>query len=68
MSLEAEAETEAEAAVEAEAASEVEAEFEVEVGVAFEAFAPLREAAWERTQLFQVSGGCLRDEAWEAGL
>lgn len=52
-----------------EAAVAVEAEFEAEVEVAFEAFAPsLQEEAWERTRTFQVWGGCLRDEAWEAGL
>lgn len=56
----------AEAAVAVEAA--LEAEFEAEVEAAFEAFASLREAAWERTQPFRVSAGCLRDEAWEAGL
>lgn len=55
--------------LEAEAEAEVEVEFEAEVEAAFEAFAPsLQEAAWERTRLFQVSGGCLRDGAWEAGL
>lgn len=52
-----------------EAAAEAEVESEVEAEVVFEAFAPsLREAAGERTRLFQVWGGCLRDEAWEAGL
>lgn len=55
--------------LEAEAAVEAEVESEVEAEVAFEAFAPSpRVAAWERTRLFQVWGGCLRDEAWEAGL
>lgn len=55
----------------AEAAVEVEFEVEFEAGVAVasEAFAPsLQEAAWERTRLFQVWGGCQRGEAWEAGL
>lgn len=57
------------ASLEAEAEVEAEVELEVEVEVAFEAFAPSpQEAAWERTLLFQVLGGCLRDEAWEAGL
>lgn len=57
-----------EAAAAAAAEAEAEVEFVVEVEVAFEAFAPHREAAWERTRLFQVLGGCLRAEAWEAGL
>lgn len=49
--------------------AEVVVEVEVEVEVAFEAFAPsLQEGAWERTRPFQVWGGCLRGEAWEAGL
>lgn len=52
-----------------EAEVEVEAEFEAEAEVAFEASASsLREAAWEWTRLSQVSGGCLRGEAWGAGL
>lgn len=52
-----------------EAEAEAAVEFEVEVEVAFEVFAPsLREAAWERTRLFLVWGGCLPGEAWEAGL
>lgn len=55
--------------LEAEVEAEAEAEFEVEAVVAFEAFAKShREAPWERARLVQVSGGCRRDEAWEAGL
>lgn len=43
---------------------EAEAAVEAEAEVAFAAAAPsLQEVAWERTQLFQVSGGCLPGEA-----
>lgn len=52
-----------------EAAAAVEAESEAAGAVAFEAFAPSHwEAALERTRLFRVWGGCLRDGAWGAGL
>lgn len=55
--------------LEAVAAVEAAVESEVEVEVAFEAFAPSpRGAVWERTRPFQAWGGCLRGEAWEAGL
>ncbi len=53
----------------AAAAVVVVAEFEGEVEVASEASElSLQEVAWEPILLFQVLGGCLRDEALEAGL
>ena len=52
-----------------EAAVAVEAEFEAEAAVASEAFAPsLPAEVSEQSRTFQVWGGCLRGEAWEAGL
>lgn len=57
------------AVVGAVAVAGAEDEFEVEAEVAFEAFvSPLQGTAWEQNPLFQVLGGCLRDEAWEGGL
>lgn len=46
-----------------EAEAAVEAAVEVEAEVVSAAAAPLQEVAGERTQLFQVSGGCLPGEA-----
>lgn len=48
--------------LEAEAAVEAAAEVEAEVAFAAAAASP-QEAAWERTRLFQVSGGCPPGEA-----